>query len=376
MNEQLEDDLLDCLQGKATDEQATRLREWIDESEEHRARYEQFCEVYYRAKHASAWNSIDERKAWRRLRAGRKRVVTRRYLSGVAAALLVAAGLWWIALPADDATCSLSGITRGGANEATLVLHDGSEISLASGTRVDMGYARAEGDSLSGLTYRETGDAPGEPEYNTLVVPRGGVYAMTLSDGTKVRVNAGSSVRYPVIFGRESREIHVEGEIFLEVRQDATRPFIVHSARAVTRVTGTSFNVMAYEDDAATEITLESGSVTVTAGGKTLSLVPGEQARVDHATGAATRHVVNTAYYTSWKEGLFDFDRMPLGELCTRLERWYDVKFRFISDETRSRSFTGAVKRDNTLQFMLDFIEKTSDTRFRFNGAIIEVHDQ
>ncbi|MDR0766071.1 MAG: DUF4974 domain-containing protein [Odoribacteraceae bacterium] len=373
MNERIEEDLIDCLQGKATSEQVKRVEAWIGESEGNRAEHEQFCETYYRLRHAVAWDKINERQA---TRAGRKRTGTRRLLSGIAAALLVAAGTWWIARPAGEESPSLPGMTRGGTREVTLVLHDGREMTLSSGTRVDLGYARAEEDSLAGLVYKATGVARGEQEYNTLIVPRGGVHSMIFSDGTRARVNAGSSVRYPVVFGETSREIHVDGEIFLEVTRDASHPFIVHTARAVTRVTGTSFNVMAHEEDAVTEITLESGAVTVTAGGETLALVPGEQARVDHASGRVARETVHTACYTSWKDGLFYFDRMPLDELCKRLERWYDVTFYFLPGDARSRAFTGAVKRDNTLQFMLDFIEKTSSTRFRVNGEVIEVHDK
>jgi ferric-dicitrate binding protein FerR (iron transport regulator) len=381
MNPFTEDDLLACLQGKATDEQAERVRAWIAAGEENRERYERFCESYYRARHAGTWHAIDARAARETLLAGRRSLVTyrraRRVISGVAAALLLAVGTWWIVRPVGDDAMTRVGMARGGAREATLILQDGREMALAVGSRVDMGYARAEDDSLLGLTYRAaSGEAPGEPEYNTLVVPRGGVYVMTFSDGTRARVNAGSRVRYPVVFPRASREIFVNGELFLEVTRDTSRPFIVRSAHATTRVTGTAFNVMAYEEDPATEITLESGAVTVSvAGGDTLELLPGEQARVDNAPGRLTKHTVNTAYHTSWKDGLFDFDGMTLEELCTRLGRWYDVEFRFVSRSTRARLFTGAVRRDNNLQFMLDFIEKTSDARFRVNGTIIEVHD-
>ncbi|MDR2130274.1 MAG: FecR domain-containing protein [Odoribacteraceae bacterium] len=371
-----EEELLASLQGKATREDEERVRAWLAESEENRARHDRFCTAYYRLHQSAAWHAIDEQRARASLASRYSRRSSRLLyaLSGVAAALLLVAGLWWFTRWTEEETTLVETI-HGGAHKATLILHDGREMPLSGSSSVDMGYAQAEDDTLSGLTYRETGTAPAALEYNTLVVPRGGLYTMTFSDGTRARVNAGSSVRYPVLFGKGNREIFVNGEIFLDVQRDTARPFLVHAGRVTTRVTGTSFNVMAYEEETVTEITLESGAVTVIAGEGEVPLVPGEQARVENATGQVTRHEVHTAYYTSWKEGLFDFCGMTLEELCRRLGRWYDVEFRFVAPEARSRTFTGAVKRDNTLRFMLDFIEKSSGTRFRVRGTTIEVYE-
>ncbi|MDR0543767.1 MAG: FecR domain-containing protein [Odoribacteraceae bacterium] len=375
MDEQIEKDILDGLQGKATDRQTECTREWVEASEENREEHARYSKAYYQAKHAEAWDRVDEEDAEKQLRGERRarrvRVIARRLAAGAAAlaALALLTRVEWDGEKRDALA------SRGGTGEVVLVLHDGSKMTLGGAAKVEMGYARAEEDSASGLTYAVTGEAPEEVEYNTLVVPRGGAYAMTFSDGTRARVNAGSSVRYPVVFGRGSREIRVEGEIYLEVQRDASRPFVVHTARAETRVTGTSFNVMAYGDDAATEVTLESGAVTVIADGESFALAPGEQVVVDHDTGEGRRRKVRASYYTSWKEGLFDFEEMPLEELCARLGRWYDVEFRFVGESARRRAFTGAVKRDNSLRFMLDFIERTSDARFRARGGVIEVYE-
>ena len=375
MDEQIEKDILDGLQGKATTRQVENIGEWVEACKENREEHARFCEAYYQTKHAEAWERVDEEDAEKQLykerRGKRVRAIARRLAAGAAAvaAVVVLTRIEWEGEKRDVLA------SRGGTGEVMLVLHDGSKMALGSAAKVEMGYARAEEDSASGLIYVATGEAPEVVEYNTLVVPRGGAYAMTFSDGTRARVNAGSSVRYPVVFGRGSREIDVEGEIYLEVKSDASRPFVVRTARTETRVTGTSFNVMAYGDDAATEVTLERGAVTVIADGETFALAPGEQVVVDHDTGEGRQRKVRASYYTSWKEGLFDFEEMPLEELCTRLGRWYDAEFRFVDESARRRTFTGAVKRDNSLQFMLDFIERTSSARFRVRGAVIEVYE-
>ncbi|MDR1273721.1 MAG: FecR family protein [Odoribacteraceae bacterium] len=379
MDSFIEETIIACLQGKSTREQEDNLRAWIDESEENRAAYERFCAEYYRLNYAGAWREINERQARRRIFTGKARPSRQPwYLSSAAAAVLLTVGIGWLAWPngARELPALSTELVQGGARKATLILNDGTAVTLSPGSVVDVGYARAEDDSSSGLTYRSLeASSPARVEYNTLVVPRGGIYLMTFSDGTRAWLNAETSVRYPVVFEGRTREIFMDGEIFLEVAKDSERPFIVHTATTTTRVTGTSFNVMAYPGERVTEITLASGKVTVNAGDATLALLPGEQARVDNASLETTKHAVNRAYYTSWRAGLFDFDGMNLEELCTRLGRWYNVDFVFVSPPARSRTFTGAVKRDNNLQFMLDFIEKTSNVRFEIKGATIEVHD-
>jgi ferric-dicitrate binding protein FerR (iron transport regulator) len=378
MDSFIEETIITCLQGKSTREQEDNLRAWIGESQENQAAYERFCAEYYRLSYAGAWRKINERQALHRIFTGKARPLWRPwYLPGVAAAVLLAVAIGWLAWPegARELPALSAELVQGGARKATLILNNGTEVKLSPGSVVDVGYARVEDDSSSGLTYRLLESSPAQVEYNTLVVPRGGIYLMTFSDGTRAWLNAETSVRYPVIFEEGTREIFMDGEIFLEVAKDSERPFIVHTATTTTRVTGTSFNVMAYPNERVTEITLASGKVTVNAGSATLALLPGEQARVDNTSLETTKQAVHSAYYTSWTAGLFDFDGMNLEELCIRLGRWYDVDFVFVSPLARSRTFTGAVKRDNNLQFMLDFIEKTSNVRFKIKGTTIEVHD-
>jgi ferric-dicitrate binding protein FerR (iron transport regulator) len=373
----IEEIIFSCLQGKATREEEDLLRAWIDESEAHREEHERFLAGYYRLNYAGAWHEIDECRARRRVFKKRDERRRRRawLLPGAAAAVMLAA---WLAWPAarQDPEAEPAGLSLGGARVATLVLDDGTRVKLAAGCVVEAGHARAEDEEEAGLTYRQVEPAPGRVEYNTLVVPRGGIYRMTLADGTRAWLNAGSSARYPVTFEGETREIFVEGEVFLEVARDAARPFIVHAGATATRVTGTTFNVMAYPGDRAVEVTLASGRVTVEAGGRALELEPGQQARVDGESLEATRREVDVERYTSWMAGMFDFEGMGLEELCERLGRWYDVEFEFVSSGARARRFTGAVKRDNNLQFMLDFIMKTSSVRFVARGRVIEVHDR
>ncbi len=264
---------------------------------------------------------------------------------------------------------------KAGGRKALLTLADGKTVELHTGEKVnvDLGFAQAVEDSVGGLAYRFCEETPVPLEYHTLTVPRAGEYIMTLSDGSRVWLNAESELRYPVNFETGKREVFLSGEAYFEVVKETERPFIVTTPTTRTTVLGTSFNVMAYPQDFQTEITLVSGAVAVKAGQKECRIKPGQQVAVDHSSLEIKHRTVNVSFYTSWKNGLFDFDNMTLAELCVRLSRWYDVDFSFKDPETAGIRFTGAVKRNRDLQFMLDFIQKTSGVNFEIRGKTVIV---
>lgn len=208
---------------------------------------------------------------------------------------------------------------------------------MTSGSKVDvdLGFGRAVEDSLSGLIYRLQDTVKVPREFHTLSVPRAGEYMMVLSDGSRVWLNAKSELKFPVKFDTDKREVFLTGEAYFEVVKDLEYPFIVSTPRTKTTVLGTSFNVMAYQNEAHTEITLESRAVAVSAGTRQRRIIPGQQVAV--SSESFEMRQVNIAFYTSWKEGLFDFDNMTLDELCVKLGRWYDVEFFFVNQ-------TGAIK--------------------------------
>ena len=141
-------------------------------------------------------------------------------------------------------------------------------------------------------------------------------------------------------------------------------------------VLGTSFNVMAYPDERHTEITLLKGAVVVEAAGRNQYIKPGQQVQVDNVSKEMNCREVNAGRYASWKDGLFDFEGMKLEDLAVELSRWYDVDFFFIHAASGQKKFTGAIKRNNSLQFMLDFIEKTSDVRFEVKENVVRVYNR
>ena len=377
------------LQGRLSSEEERELLAWREESPEHRRLYRDACRLYYRLHGFGVWDKVDTsaaiQKVQRRISADKRKVIRFLYGAvGTAAVLALGVAFHWFALQGgmtvSDASWEITEEIweRTGERKAVLTLSNGKQVALNEGGAVfvDLQGAQVRKDSLKGLVYRQKDSVPVVLEYNTLSIPRSGEYLLMLSDGSRVWVNSESELRYPVVFGAGKREVFLSGEAYFEVAKEVGRPFIVHAGKTATVVLGTSFNVKASRGEEHTAVTLVEGAVAVSAGGGKCRIAPGEQVRVDNGTLGMERREVDVATYVSWKEGLFDFDRMPLEELAVQLSRWYDVDFFFASREAAGKRFTGAVKRNRSLRFMLDFIEKTSGVRFEVKGKTVCVYHE
>ncbi|KIO43302.1 DUF4974 domain-containing protein [Sanguibacteroides justesenii] len=379
-------DIQACWKGTATDEETERVRQWIEEDECNRLEYERLTRVYYRLNYALAWDTVDmegvKSRFMRNLKTKTKRYVWVYTLGGVAAACLLffAITIWLNSHERQEPLSLNLAQTIGGHSSAMLILHDGQRVKLSadSSFSLELKGTLLKGKKGAGLSYEVTDrmDQQEDIEYNTLVVPRGGEYFLTLSDGTKVWLNSETELSYPVRFTGLQREVRVKGEAFFEVNRDTLHPFIVHTSQLTTRVLGTSFNVMAYDGESSTEVTLVSGEVEVANQKEKCVLKPGWQAMTSSVSGKIEERKVNLSVYVSWKEGLFDFNEMSLEELVVKLGRWYDVDFFFANAKAKKVKFTGAIKRSNSLRFMLDFVEKTSDVYFKVNGNVIQVYEK
>ena len=260
----------------------------------------------------------------------------------------------------------------------TLVLGDGRQVAIRrdSAFNLNMGKVNLEQAVGTGLRYSTRNDSaqgavPAQVEYNVIKVPRGGEYTLTLEDGTKIWLNSETELKFPVRFVGKTREVKIVGEGYFEVAKDSLRPFVVRAGDVRTQVLGTSFNVKAYRDEKVRAVTLVSGKVSVSAGRERELLSPGWQAAWDEERGALSKQKVDVKPIVSWKTGMFDFVDMPLEELTTQLSRWYDVDFFFVNESIKNIHFTGAVKRANTLKFMLDFVSLTSDVGYEIKGKTI-----
>ncbi|WP_292265285.1 FecR domain-containing protein [Butyricimonas sp.] len=201
-------------------------------------------------------------------------------------------------------------------------------------------------------------------EYYTMNVPLGAEYNLVLPDGTKIYLNAGSSLRYPDQFIGGTREVYLIGEAYFEVTPDSRHPFIVHTGEVAVRVLGTAFNVNAYPEGAWVKTTLVEGRVETQCGDNNFVMKPGMQVAYNKETRKADYFPVNTRQYTSWKDGYYEFEDMPLGELMQIFTRWYNVNIEFADSNLKEIKFSGRLKRYDDLLPLFKMLEYTRDIRF------------
>ncbi|SCQ23174.1 fec operon regulator FecR [Tannerella forsythia] len=181
----------------------------------------------------------------------------------------------------------------------------------------------------------------------------------TLPDGTVVWLNACSSLLYGDFFGKSERTVYLKGEAYFEVKTDKQRPFSVCTERLTYRVTGTSFNVYAFEEEETNSVALLEGGVTVESGKWVYALSPGEVFTYDKNTGTFTVEKKDVEHLSSWRRGEFVFDKMTFGELIHRLERLYHVKFVCDNLEVQQTAFGGTLKDYDSLETVMNVL-KTS----------------
>lgn len=264
-----------------------------------------------------------------------------------------------------------------GSEKAILTLGNGKQVDLSNqyGTITVQQGMHAYNESGNRLIYTDSLRTAGvTPVYNTLFVPRGGEYHLQLSDGTQIVLNAETTLRYPVSFTTETREVYLTGEAYLEVAEDARRPFIVHLGDCSVEVLGTHFNVSAYQD---TDIraTLVSGKVKVCSPDMFTVLYPDMQALININTWKIVTQQVNVSRYVSWTKGIYEFRNTSLKEIMDLLGRWYDIDISFSNPALQYKHFTGILYRHEELGGAFEVLERISNITFRREGKKIYVEN-
>lgn len=207
------------------------------------------------------------------------------------------------------------------------------------------------------LIYTAQGKAePDEMIYNTLSTPRGGQYQLTLSDGTKVWLNAASSIRFPVEFPDDERRVDITGEVYFDVAHSEEQTFIVHAGSSVIEDLGTAFNVTAYEDERSVKTTLVEGIVKV----REHILSPGEQAIEDENDHIQILKNVDLDNVVSWKDGFFSFENANLAEIMRVLSRWYNLEVDYENEAGLEKRYSGKIDRNLTLLQVLAGLKLTA----------------
>lgn len=356
------------LEGTATDVEKAQLHEWYDRM--------------------SASGEIPEDAEALRLRMQQQiarrtagKVRWYRLTAAAAVLILISAGVYVLrsSKPAQETvkTHHYKQDVAPGGNRATLTLGDGSVIELDSAQNGALGsQGNTQVIKMAGaqLAY-DNGDA-GDREvfyYNTVNTPRGGQYQIILPDGSKVWLNAESSLRFPTAFAGNERKVELTGEAYFDIVKDAAKPFIVQLNRMDVEVLGTEFNIMAYANERTVNTSLLRGAVRVRSGDARSLLRPGQQAQL-HKDGKL--NVVNHPFIeeeAAWKDGMFIFNNAALESIMRRICRWYNVEADFTSEKLKSQLFTGQIPRQENLSEVLKMLELTDAVHFDVENRTILV---
>lgn len=271
-----------------------------------------------------------------------------------------------------------------GGNRAMIRLEDGSRIFLdssANGTISQQGSIQVVKLSDGEIVYKNLDNNSARVSINTMITPRGGQYQLTLADGTKVWMNAASSITYPTAFTGNERKVVISGEVYFEVAplffkgNQGKVPFIVqvNSNAGVggmeIQVLGTHFNVNTYGDNGTTTTTLLEGSVLIKKNSQTQMLKPGQQAAVQHTIEVNDN--VDTELVMAWKNGFFSFSNSSLEMVMKQLARWYDVEVVYENNKPDMK-FWGSISMHSNLSQVLKILEE-SKVNFRIENKKIIV---
>ncbi|MGN8068544.1 FecR family protein [Mucilaginibacter sp. SG564] len=265
---------------------------------------------------------------------------------------------------------------RPGGNKAILVLANGSKVLLtdvATGKIAQQSGSQITKTADGKLVYSANPNAVKNtlPQYNTMQTPKGGQYQLLLSDGTRVWLNAESSIKYPVSFDSfNERRVELTGEAYFEVAHNKALPFRVVSNKQVIEVLGTHFNVNAYPDEQNTTTTLLEGAVKIIAGDKNATLKPGQEADLTTTFKIST---VDPREAIDWKNGNFRFNEEPLESVMRQIARWYDVKIVYEDESVKKETIVAVTTRFANLSALLKIMEQITNDRFIISGSTIRV---
>ncbi len=268
-----------------------------------------------------------------------------------------------------------------GNSRAMITLADGRKVYLDSagkGTLATQGNVQLVKLADGQIAYHQKPESGNqELEYNTLFNPRGSkVVSVTMADGTKVWLNAESSLRYPTAFIGKERKVEITGEAYFEVApsvsaDDGTKKtFIVQKGDMRITVLGTHFNVNAYDDETVAKVTLLEGSVKINSGNTSGLLKPGQQARI--SSGIKIGDDVDLEEVMAWKNGKFQFgDATDIATIMKQVGRWYDVDIEYKG--TITRHIGGTISRFENASQVLKMLEMTGSVSFKIDGKKVIV---
>lgn len=250
-------------------------------------------------------------------------------------------------------------------SRAVLKLSDGQliELDLSTNGRIAVEGSQKGVKKNNGIISYDGFD---EVTYHDIVTATASKIQIELADGTKVWLDAQSSIHFPTAFTGNAREVEIKGQAYFEIANDASRPFIVTVREQKIQVLGTEFNVNSYDNEPTTKTTLLKGSIRVSSNGKELVLKPGEQAE-----GSKLNTSTDLDETIAWKNGIFRFNGVPIKEIMTQVARWYGAEIKYKDQITEE--FVAKIDRDVPVSELLKMLEATNQVHFEIDGKTITV---
>lgn len=350
------------LNNKATEEEVALIFDWIEASEENKKEFITLKKLWAFTNETNKINLYSWNKIRNQLRKSPNLKYSKYFKYAVGFSLIISLLVFYPFNNDDEKVIK---------NQITLENNNGKkELLLENKTKViedNLGNIVAKQTDKEIVYYKQTETT--KIVYNTINVPYSKTFKVTLSDGTVVRLNAGSSLTYPEQFALNSeRIVTLNGEAFFEVTKNKNSQFIVNTSEVAIEVLGTTFNVSSYKEDNFTSCVLVEGSVKLLENNNkenTILLTPNEKSIWQKASKSFSVTSINTNYYTSWIHGELVFKNTPFSVIAKKIERYYDVKITNKNPLLEQQTFTGTIKiKESTVSDILEVFK--IDTNFEY----------
>lgn len=347
------------LNGEATEQEAAQVFQWIEASKKNE---EHFVELK-KSWAMSQFSDFDKKNAWYQLKKSinkNKPLKITRFLKYAALLILLVSisSLIWQSKKQD----------LPGKESIVLELEEThTKLDLVkNSTKLENQLANIISEQNENEIIYKNEFSSQPISYHTLNIPFGKIFKITLSDGSVVHLNAGSSLRYPKQFSStENRKVYLQGEAFFNIQKDEKRPFIVEANNTEIKVLGTQFNVNTSKLNNDTSCVLVEGSVKLSNTLKSIILNPNEKATWNPSSNSFKVNIVNTNLYTSWVKGELIFENANFKDISNKLTQFYDVEIKNQSSILKTQKFSGIISLKNTnVENILDLL--SMDTPFSY----------
>lgn len=358
-----------------TSEEQERLNQWLELSKENREWFDRITDATYQSEKDVAARNIDIERGWQALQAKRTRVVNKTgrkrwlYAGGIAATLALSLGVLSLMkdnrqpLNENPPVFELAEITV-----PTLVETRGNDIilsydslNLEQSTRVYNAKVRD----------RETEEADTMIRYKKVIIPAGYTYQVLLADGSKVTLNAGSTLKFPEHFSTSSREVELTGEGFFEVAK-AAQPFIVKAGMTQVTVYGTRFNLFFSEKLQLSEAVLLEGSIGMLADNKEVKITPNQRVCHNLSDHNTTVDEVNPADYINWMNHSFKYNNTPLKRIVFDISQWYGIEIK-LDPNAKQENYSLEFDKSASIDWVIRMLEKIIGKNIKEEGGVYRI---